>query len=210
MGDTLTFRQAAAADLDRVAAILYDDPPRELVAVAGDVERARRVGRVIVRAGAMAQLDRTVMCDVGGDAVGLIETIAHGRTLTRAEVVRMARAFGGGALMIGLPGAIRFVRWRIARSRVDAPRPSGSYYVAELAVDARWRNRGIGGALLAQAEGRARALGHRQMSLHTATDNPARHLYRRNGFRVTETRLDAGYERMTGIPGRLLMVKDLE
>ena len=205
----LTFRQAATTDRDRVFAILYDHPPREVVAVAGDIERARKIGRIIVRAGAAVRFDCTVLADVHGEAVGLIETVVRGQPLTGGAVVMMARVLGGGALMVGLPGAVRFLRWRSARSRVEVQRPLGSYYIAELAVHATWRNRGIGGALLAHAEERARAYGHKQMSLHTATDNPAQRLYRRQGFRVVETRLDATYERITGIPGRVLMVKDL-
>ena len=47
------------------------------------------------------------------------------------------------------------------------------------------------------------------MSLVTTVVNPARHLYERQGFKVVETRTDAEYERMTGIPGRNLMVKEL-
>jgi len=47
------------------------------------------------------------------------------------------------------------------------------------------------------------------MALTTTTTNPARHLYIRHGYRVVETRLDPAYERLTGIPGRVLMVKEL-
>jgi hypothetical protein len=31
----------------------------------------------------------------------------------------------------------------------------------------------------------------------------------RHGYRIVETKRDAAYERMTGIPGRVLMVKEL-
>jgi hypothetical protein len=47
------------------------------------------------------------------------------------------------------------------------------------------------------------------MSLGTTITNPARHLYERHGFRVVETKTDPSYERYTGIPGRILMMKDL-
>jgi ribosomal protein S18 acetylase RimI-like enzyme len=47
------------------------------------------------------------------------------------------------------------------------------------------------------------------MALTTTTENPARHLYERHGFRVVETRTDPAYERYTGIEGRHRMVKDL-
>jgi ribosomal protein S18 acetylase RimI-like enzyme len=45
------------------------------------------------------------------------------------------------------------------------------------------------------------------MSLATTIGNPAQRLYERHGFEVTERRTDAGYERMTGRAGRVLMVR---
>jgi len=47
------------------------------------------------------------------------------------------------------------------------------------------------------------------MSLTTNIDNPARHLYERTGFRVAQTKRDAGYERWGGSPGRVFMVREL-
>ena len=47
------------------------------------------------------------------------------------------------------------------------------------------------------------------LSLTTNVANPARRLYRRCGFEVAEHREDAEYERITGIAGRVLMVKAL-
>lgn len=75
-------------------------------------------------------------------------------------------------------------------------------------VDPAFRNRGIGGALLDWAEARARAGGYQIMSLSTTTVNPARRLYERHGFRVTETLTDPEYQRITGIAGRHRMVRN--
>ena len=47
------------------------------------------------------------------------------------------------------------------------------------------------------------------MSLSTTTVNPARRLYEHHGFRVAQTLTDPWYERVTGISGRHLMLKDL-
>ena len=63
--------------------------------------------------------------------------------------------------------------------------------------------------MLGWAEAQARAGGHKVMSLSTTTVNPARRLYERHGFRVAQTLTDPGYERVTGISGRHLMLKDL-
>lgn len=96
-----------------------------------------------------------------------------------------------------------------ARARITPPGVPGSYYIAELDVAPDRRNRGIGGALLDHAGREARRLGVHQLSLHTTTTNPARRLYERHGFRVARTATDPAYERITGIPGRVLMAKDL-
>jgi hypothetical protein len=39
------------------------------------------------------------------------------------------------------------------------------------------------------------------------TNNPARRLYARFGFEVVETRTDSAYEALTGVAGRVLMIK---
>jgi ribosomal protein S18 acetylase RimI-like enzyme len=92
---------------------------------------------------------------------------------------------------------------------VDIPSPEGAYHIAELDVDPRYRNLGIGGALLDRAEADALEGGYHQLTLETTTANPARRLYERHGFRVLETRTDPDYERYTGIEGRVRMVKEL-
>ncbi|HEU4759451.1 MAG TPA: GNAT family N-acetyltransferase, partial [Dehalococcoidia bacterium] len=64
---------------------------------------------------------------------------------------------------------------QVARAdrRVQTDRPAGEYHVSELHVDSRYRNRGIGAALLRYAEEDAREGGHRLMSLQVLTSNPA-------------------------------------
>jgi ribosomal protein S18 acetylase RimI-like enzyme len=47
------------------------------------------------------------------------------------------------------------------------------------------------------------------ISLTTATDNPARGLYERSGYRVIAQKTNARYRRITGSDGRILMVKDI-
>jgi ribosomal protein S18 acetylase RimI-like enzyme len=47
------------------------------------------------------------------------------------------------------------------------------------------------------------------MALTTGISNPAQHLYERFGFEIAETKRDAAYEKLTGNPGRVLMVKRL-
>jgi ribosomal protein S18 acetylase RimI-like enzyme len=68
-------------------------------------------------------------------------------------------------------------------------RVPGSYYVNALAVFEPWRGHGIGAALLAIAETRARAAGCGELSVQVFAENEgAYRLYRRNGYAVTERR----------------------
>ncbi len=111
--------------------------------------------------------------------------------------------------ILGLPRTIRSLPYISAQRRVNAPAPEGSYHIGELHTHPDHRNKGLGKAALEYAEADAREEGVATMSLVTTVVNPARHLYERQGFRVVETRTDTEYERMTGIPGRNLMVKEL-
>jgi len=65
--------------------------------------------------------------------------------------------------------------------------------IPELAigVDAAWRGRGIGTALLTELVARARASGLPALSLNVELGNPALHLYERAGFAPAEVRPDA-------------------
>jgi ribosomal protein S18 acetylase RimI-like enzyme len=96
------------------------------------------------------------------------------------------------------------------QGRVNFEIPVNSYYIAELDVDAPLRNRGIGGMLLRHAEVLARGHGCTRLSLTTTITNPARHLYDRHGYAVAGEKRDVEYERITGVPGRVFMVKDLQ
>lgn len=110
---------------------------------------------------------------------------------------------------VGFGGLWRLLRSRPAWARVGFQPVPGAYHIAELDVDGRYRNRGIGAAFLRLAEEQARREGCAAMSLTTDISNPAQHLYERAGFRVVETKRDAEYERWSLSPGRVLMVKDL-
>jgi GNAT superfamily N-acetyltransferase len=110
------------------------------------------------------------------------------------------------ALGTALPRAVRGL-W--LQRRVEfAPFPD-AFAVVELYVDEAVRGRGIGGRLLDHANEVARAGGWQRMCIETGVANPARRLYERHGYRVVETKLDSGYEKLTGSPGRILMVKEL-
>jgi ribosomal protein S18 acetylase RimI-like enzyme len=61
------------------------------------------------------------------------------------------------------------------------------YYIECLSVAPTFRNRGIGGLLLAEAERLAKRAGYRKCSLGVFFSNPdARRLYERTGYRVEQ------------------------
>ena len=204
----LTFRKATAEDTERIAEIVAGDPGREAIGIAGDVGRARAIGMVIARMEGMPAgrrgLEHTTLAELDGHTAGIIQAGSGlgGFKITPAVALAAIRIFGP----FGVVGLLTRAR---ARARVDTPSLKGAYHIGELDVDPRYRNRGIGGALLNPVEAEAREGGYRQLTLETTIANPARRLYERHGFRVVETRTDPDYERYTGIEGRVLMIKEL-
>jgi ribosomal protein S18 acetylase RimI-like enzyme len=143
---------------------------------------------------------QSTVAELDGKVVGVLQSNID-FSLTPQLFLLAVQTFGVGLVSI-LP------RLR-ARQRVEPDQPEGSYHISEFDVDPAYRNRRIGGAMFEYIEGVARRDGYAVMSLVTTTNNPARRLYERHGFRVAGTRTDADYERYTGIEGRHLMVKEL-
>jgi GNAT superfamily N-acetyltransferase len=206
----VAIRRATTADFERIDSIVNDPPGAEAVAAAGgDASVARRFSRAIFEMGVSPVLARCVVAEVDGAVVGVMDAGA-GASPVHIGPRLVVKMIGRALRIFGPVKAVRAVPALRARSRVEFDVPPGSYYIAELDVDPAWRNRGIGGVLLAHAEEEARRLDVPRLSLTTNITNPARRLYERNGYRVTHVKTDATYERITGIPGRLLMVKELE
>jgi ribosomal protein S18 acetylase RimI-like enzyme len=201
----LMIRKASAADTERIAEIMYRSPSDELSALLGCERAAREVGKAAVRmAGSPQGWQRSVVGVLDREVVGVVQggrpdPAPRGAALRFG--LRVLRIMGV-SLLTSLP------RLR-ARGRVQFDWLADSHEVAELHVDPRYRNRGIGGRLLHCAEDEAKRLGYRRMSLVTTMINPARRLYERHGFRVAETKTDAAYERATGIAGGIRMIKEL-
>ena len=201
----LTFRKATPEDTERIAEIMFDNPPRDVVGMLLDEERARQVGKELVRQPNSPQgWQHTVLAELSGEGSGVLQGgVDH-------PGVRLSTGLALAALRIyGPVDLVRVVLRLRARRQVNLKEPSGAYSITELHVDPTYRSRGIGGAMLKYAEEQARHQGCRLMSLTTHLANPARRLYERHGFRVVETRTDPDYERYAGIAGRVLMVKEL-
>ncbi len=170
----------------------------------GNPGKARRFRRLMgATIASPAGIRRTTVAVSEGEVVGLLQDGAEaGDRVSPGLVWGLLRIFG-------FPGIVRFLRRDRLRSRVHIPPPAGAFHIAEVHVLDSLRNRGIGAALMGEAERQARASGAPAISLTTTTSNPARHLYERSGFRVVETREDPDFLTLTGVAGRILMVKAL-
>jgi ribosomal protein S18 acetylase RimI-like enzyme len=185
-------RTARPADLERCAEIQHLEPSREVAALMPSIDGARRLTLDVLRHAAEHEV---VVADDGGTVVGFALTSTSSGSL-RSYAVSAVRAFG-------VIGTVRLVAMGWSRQRVDFPRPDGMT-LAELHVDPARRGEGIGGRLLDEVIHRH---GDRPLSLTTRSDNPARRLYERHGFGVVSEKRDDAYERRTGSPGRVLMVR---
>lgn len=201
----LTIRHATPSDTNRIAEIMSGEPGQEAIGLTGSAELAREFEMAMVRLpNSPVGWERTVVAETNRRVVGIVQAgdFPDFRITPRLMYLTI-RVFGPVKLMRLMP------RLR-ARGRVQPKRPRGAYHIAEIDVDPSFRNQGIGSALLDHVEAEARSGGCARMSLTTTTINPARRLYERHGFKVVETKMDAAYERYTGIEGRHLMVKELE
>jgi ribosomal protein S18 acetylase RimI-like enzyme len=206
MTSEITYRAATADDSDLLADIELGDEQQVTTQVAMrlyGIERfdvARALFRMTWRAADNWRRSQIAM--EGPEPVGVIQTGSSSMKLTPQIVLAALRALGPGALL-RLPWRLRLER------RVSPMNPPDAFIVAELHVAPASRGRGIGQAMLEHAESEAREGGYRRLALHTLTNNPARRLYERFGFRVAQTCVDDEFRRLTGSDGNVLMVKDL-
>jgi ribosomal protein S18 acetylase RimI-like enzyme len=204
----LTIRSASARDIDSVIAILLEEPPPDVGALARDASTARSVGVVLARHGMLIGIEETVIAVGDGHPVGLMETLRSGSEQTTG--LREAARIILGCTRLAGPGVFfRYSRLMRARARMDIRCPAGEFDLNELDVHVGYRNRGIGGQLLTYAEELAKGSGFFSICLTTETNNRARSLYQRAGFEVVREARDPIYERLTGAPGRVLLRKEL-
>jgi ribosomal protein S18 acetylase RimI-like enzyme len=203
----IEFRPARHANLEDIKAILLEEPAPDLRAIARDLATVRRIGSMLAPAGMLVHIDHTVLAFCDSRCVGLMETLRSKSNQSLgigASLMIVARATWHAG-----PSVVRrYLRLTKARERMAIRIPEGEFDLNELDVHPAFRNRGIGGQMLTQAERAARADGFPRIWLTTEINNAARRLYERHGFRVEREARDAGYEAMTGAPGRVLMVKE--
>lgn len=201
----MTFRAATADDVPSLLDILGAEPSAEQLGMCGGHAARARAFRALMNARLTdsAALVHTTVAEWDDRVVGLVQTGNEiGDRVTLGLIGDIVRVFGFGVLA--------FARRDRLRARVHLAPPTGAFHIAELHVHRDCRSGGIGAALMAEAEHAARAKHASVMSLTTATNNPARRLYERCGFVVTATRTDLDYSAVTGVEGRVLMLKQLE
>jgi ribosomal protein S18 acetylase RimI-like enzyme len=205
LSDVVALRQAVEADLPAISRIM-NYPPEPPTATLLGADRASRLGDLLVRSGASVALTQTTVAVLDGALVGVMD--CGSQYAVRMTAARLLRLLPRVCVVLG-PSLPRGLHGLWLRQRVQFEPMSEAFPVAKLYVDERFRNRGIGGRLLQHAEELARRGGSPRMCLETGITNPALRLYERHGYRTVATKVSARYERMTGSPGRVLMVKDL-
>lgn len=196
-------RPASADDVEALADLMFEAPSGDAVAMTGSVQGARAFEAAFLRdaldrAGAVVEV-----AEEGGVIAGFSHVAVSGAEPSMVQIAGMAMR------AMGVRDALR-AGWRsTARNKVELPPPPGGVHLVELQVHPFERGKGVGGRLLDAVEVRAREGAAAHISLTTGLTNPARRLYERHGYRVVEERAGERYERITGSPGRVLMVKEL-
>ena len=196
------FRLGTVDDVERLVVIQFQSPSREAVTMAGSVAAARAFRAAVLMRTLGNETAEVIVLELDDDPVGFAELSTGG------DMPPLTLVAGAAIRSMGFMGALTG-GWRaLARSRVEIKAPDGLHLV-ELQVAPTHRNKGFGALLLGEVERQARERQAPALSLTTAIDNPARHLYERTGFTVELEKRNRRYESITGSPGRVLMVKQL-
>jgi ribosomal protein S18 acetylase RimI-like enzyme len=196
------FRRGTVDDVENLVDIQFRSPSREAVTMAGSAAAARAFRTALLTRNLREETVDVIVLELDGGPVGFAEVSTQRELPPLAIIARCA------IRSMGIVGALK-AGWRArARSRVDIDAPDGVHLV-ELQVAPEHRNNGCGALLLGEVEQQARERRVADISLTTAIDNPARHLYERSGYTVVAEKRNRRYEAITGSPGRVLMIKRL-
>ena len=194
-------RPATPADAGVVAALIYASANGMYDRLAGGSERAPHViERAFRHPGNNASAEVVTISEIDG------EVAAAMASFPAEESSRRASAFQRLTLRSIPPWRWPGSLWLYWIGTRAAPEPPNEcLYIDALATSPGRRRRGAARALLSEAEGRARAVGLRQLALDTSLDNKAaRALYLSEGFEEVAYK-PAG----RGLPGFVALVKEL-
>jgi ribosomal protein S18 acetylase RimI-like enzyme len=186
-------RPARSNDVDSMIGVMLTEPGVEQVAFMPSIDGAKRFFSVLWS----AHLADFIVADDGGTVVGFAWCSEHDVSL--GEGARAAVSAWG------MLGPVRLAARGWPRQLVETSLAAGTKLI-ELQAHPQRRGSGIGTALLTRI---IDANGDRSLSLSTRSDNPARRLYERHGFVVTREKRHRAYERRTGSPGRITMVRSV-
>jgi ribosomal protein S18 acetylase RimI-like enzyme len=171
-----------------------DDPAFELLylsakpyydAYAGSEQRARAlVTALYPRVGHAASFDVCAVAELDGTLAGVLASFPVAESDARAR--RFVRLTAPRVPPWRWPAVLRHLR---AAGLLSPNPPPDTLYVDALAVDARFRRRGVARTLLTRAEDAAAAAGLAGVSLDTGLQNDAaRALYAAAGYEEREVR----------------------
>ena len=203
-----TIEAATSADVPAIAEVFARAFVEYRLALGCDTPTLARLWTPLIAARLsnwyVARMSRPASPETG-PVVGILALEAHGEVHESAghgmqTLALWRRTLGIGGLLRAcyalLPLGIVYVR---------RPPRSDELYVANVAVDPEYQNRGIGRRLLAAAAERAQERGYRRLSLHVAASNAsALHLYESAGF-SREVTIRPPYQGPLGIPAFIAM-----
>lgn len=194
-------RRAGARDAAAVATLIYASANGMYDRLAGGAGRAPRViERAFAEPGNNASAEVVTVAEVAGEIAAAMASFPAEEASARSSAFQRLT-------LRSIPP------WRWPRSlwlywigtRAAPQPPNECLYIDALATQPQLRRRGAARALLAEAEGRARARGFRQLALDTSLDNKAaRALYLGEGFEEVAYK-PAG----RGLPGFVALVKEV-
>ena len=193
---------------DPAVELLFESAKPYYTAYAGGEARALALLTTLwTRTGHAASYELCRVAVSGDQIVGLVA----GFPVPEAD--RLSRRFVGMTFRRLPPWRWPHTLRHLRAAGGVAPRPPlDAYYVDALAVDARWRRKGIAQTLLEDAATQARGAGFRRLALDTGLQNaPARALYTAFGFDEREIRraADARTAKALGGPGFVAYLKAL-
>ncbi len=195
---------AQRGDHDAIVRLVYGDASNDAVKLLGTTERAIRLGNLLAAAWPGASWSATTVAMAKGAVIGVLQDGPSEDDFEPgfAFLRRVARELGLSTTLRALPATV-------ALQRVRVPPPHPAWVIRELDVEPIWRNRGVGEQLLRHGEQRANDHDFPIVALSTRTNNPARRLYERLGYRMKSQRTSRIYAHVTGATGRILMTKTL-
>ena len=196
-----TVRAYRPRDSRAVAGLLYESAGGMYDRYAGNRSLAERsLTRALAREGTTASPEVVRVAEIDGQVAGAMAAMPFDEWTPRAHA--FLRVTLRSIPPWRWPAALRLYR---ASGRTAPEPPPLSFYVDSLATTEPLRRRGVGRALLDEADRQAHEHGLRTVALDTWVDNrPARALYLRSGFTEVAHTPSVG-----GLPGGVSLLKEL-